>query len=149
MLRRKEINLNYKLNEVGIPPTYGTDGSAGLDLYYPYKQTLSLASGETAEFDTGVSVEIPEGYVGLLVVRSSLGFKYITQLSTGASVIDSDFRGSIKVKLKNSGNRSFNIEQGERVVQLVIVPYVRANLNRVFELEETERGDGGIGSTGK
>ena len=146
---KKPLILNYKLNEVGIPPVYSTDGSAGLDIFYPYEKELLLPSGESATFDTGLSVEIPNGYVGLMAVRSSIGFKYETQLTTGMSVIDSDFRGTIKVKVRNFGNQSFTIKQGERVAQMIILPYEQVQLNRVFELEETERGEGGIGSTGK
>lgn len=148
-MKKKQLQLNYKLNEIGITPTYATDGSAGLDLYYPRKQPLNVLSGESAEFDTGVSVEIPEGYVGLVFIRSGIGFKYEISLSNSVGVIDSDFRGSIKVKLRNHGNFSVSFEKGDRIAQLVILPYERVELNRVFELEETERGERGIGSTGK
>lgn len=146
---KKPLILNYKLNEVGIPPTYGTSGSAGLDFYYPYKKPLHLQAGETAQFNTGVSVEIPEGYVGIVAVRSSIGFKYDTVLTNGLGIIDSDYRGEINVRLINHGNQSFSVEHGERVAQMIILPYEQVQLNRVFELEETERGEGGIGSTGK
>lgn len=129
-------------------PSYKTEGSAGLDLRNNELVDLIMDSDETCEFSTGVKVEIPKGYVGLIFPRSSLGFSKITSLVNGTGVIDSDYRGEIRIKLINKGQNKVIIKSGERVCQMVIVPCFVENLEFVDELSSTERGDNGFGSTG-
>ena len=135
-------------------PKVATDGSAGIDLYNNDRDFIIL-EGETYKINTKTSVEIPQGYVGLVIVRSGLGFKGL-DLINSVGVIDSDYRGEVGAKVilhpnNNSPMPSTNaieIRKGERFAQLVIVPYYKANLEFVDELTDTERGDGGFGSTG-
>lgn len=129
-------------------PSYKTEGSAGIDLRNNEEHDFVMAMDETCEFGTGVKIEIPKGYVGLVFPRSSLGFTKSTSLVNGTGVIDSDYRGEIRIKLINKGKESVKIESGERVCQLVIVPYLRESLEFVTELNTTERGESGFGSTG-
>lgn len=130
-------------------PKYHTNGSAGLDLRNNSDIDLVMAPGKTCEFSTGVKIEIPQGYVGLIFPRSSLGFKKLTVLSNGTGVIDSDYRGEIRIKLINHSEENVTIEKGERVCQLVIVPYFKEELEFVTELSTTDRGTSGFGSSGK
>ena len=121
-----------------------TEGSAGFDLHstdeFPIKPASVVSVG------TGVRVAIPEGHVGLLFVRSSLGARGIT-LANSVGVIDSDYRGEIRVLLANISNSWKKVQEGERIAQLVVVPFV-ADAQRVETLDDTVRGDGGFGSTG-
>lgn len=141
-----KIDIKYEgnLNR----PMRQTKGAAGIDLFNN-EEEIVLSKGESAKMKTGVSIAIPSGYVGLVFVRSSMGFKYDITLSNAVGVIDSDYRGEIQVKLFNHGNTSLIIEPGDRIAQLVIMPICMAELNYVDELDKTERGEGGFGSTGK
>lgn len=109
----------------------------------------TIPTGTTRTFGTGIEAAIPEGYVGLLFVRSSLGVKHGVTLANGTGVIDSDYRGEIQVCLRCDGPYGTFIRRGDRIVQMVVVP---VNLNpwvEVDQLDATERGEGGFGSTGK
>lgn len=133
------------LNKKAKVPTKGTPSSAGWDLYA--SKTVLLVPGESIEVPTGIALEIPEDWVGLLTHRSSLGFKLDTIASFG--VIDSDYRGEVKVKLFNLGEEGAWIKAGDRFAQLVIVPYLHwGEMEIVTELSDTARGTGGLGSTG-
>ena len=116
---------------------------AGLDLFTP--ESFWLYSGEHKSIDTGVHVEIPEGYVGLITSKSGLMLSGITSRGT----IDSSYRGSIRAVLYNSGSEAVKFEKGRKITQLVIVPCLLPEIELVNELSETDRGDGGFGSTGE
>ena len=110
----------------------------------------TIEKGQQVQIDTGVIAEIPEGYVGLLIPRSSLGAKGLRLVNT-IGVIDSDYRGEIMAIVENTSDVPFTIDRGERFVQLVVVPcpYMKVEEVELGNLSETERGDGGFGSTGK
>lgn len=123
-----------------------TSGSAGFDLYS--MDTVVLTPGcKPRKVNTGVRVQIPEGYVGLVFIRSSVGTKRQVTLANNVGVIDSDYRGPIIVALTNSGKENTVIQAGERVAQLVVVPFMK-DAEDVDQLDKTERGDGGFGFTG-
>lgn len=129
-------------------PKIQTSGSAGLDLFNNEDTPKTVVPGKSVTMDTGFYVEIPEGYVGLVFARSSLGFKFDCTLSNSVGVIDSDYRGEVKVKIHNNSDSIKFIMPGERVAQLVVVPCL-TTYKQVEELSNTERGVNGFGSTGK
>lgn len=126
-------------------PTKGTEKSAGYDLYSP--DNMFVSQGQKAVINTKVSVEIPEGYFGLLCPRSSIGKKGFSLINT-IGIIDNDYRGQIILHLVNNGPSGQTINRGDRVAQLLIVPYISPEIEVVEELSETVRGTGGFGSTG-
>ena len=129
-------------------PKYGSESAAGIDLYNNDNDgDIILYPGAPVMINTKTRMEIPEGHVGLLFVRSSVG-KRLISLSNSTAVIDSDYRGDIMAHLVYSGDAMEEIKLGERFCQIVIVPYRKAELEFVDELSETERGNGGFGSTG-
>lgn len=138
-----------KLNERAVIPTYGSAGSAGGDLYNAEEKDSVIASGETVFIGTGLAVEIPEGYVGLVYARSGLACKKGLAPANKVGVIDSDYRGEIKVALHNHGNQAQTVATGERIAQLVIAPYVFVEYEETDDLSDTVRGEGGFGSTGR
>ena len=138
-----------KLNEKATIPTYGTDSSAGADLYAMIDSTLSINPNETVVIPTGIAMAIPENYVGLIYARSSLGTKKGLAPANKVGVIDSDYRGEIKVVLYNHSSKTQTIEPNERIAQMVITPFVKGNFIETNELDETTRGTGGFGSTNK
>jgi dUTP pyrophosphatase len=142
-------NVNVKiikLCEDAVIPTYGTEFSAGADLYSV--QEVTINPGETAFLGTGIATAIPEGLVGLVYARSGMACKRNLAPANKVGVIDSDYRGEIKVALHNHGKTPETVAKGERVAQLVIAPYLRAEYEVVDSLDETVRGAGGFGSTG-
>ena len=136
-----------KLNENATVPTYGSVSAAGADLYAC--EAVTVASGETVLVHTGIAMAIPEGYVGLIFARSGLATKRDLAPANKVGVIDSDYRGEIMVALHNHGKADQAIEAGERIAQIVFTPYVAADFSVVEELDTTDRGAGGFGSTGK
>ena len=136
-----------KLNENATVPTYGSVSAAGADLYAC--EAVTVASGETVLVHTGIAMAIPEGYVGLIFARSGLATKRGLAPANKVGVIDSDYRGEIMVALHNHGKADQAIEAGERIAQIVFTPYVAADFSVVEELDTTDRGAGGFGSTGK
>lgn len=136
-----------KLNDNAITPAYGTDFSAGADLYAADEKTVILP-GQTAKISTGIQLEIPEGYVGLIYARSGMAVKRNLAPANKVGVIDSDYRGEIIVALYNHGDKPETVTQGERVAQIVFTPYFKAEFTSDGELEGTARGEGGFGSTG-
>jgi len=135
-------------NGGGLPlPTYASDGAAGLDVVAA--ETLRLAPGARHAVATGFAVAIPPGYEVQVRPRSGLALKHgITCLNTPGT-IDSDYRGEVKVILANLGNETFEVKRGERIAQLVPAPVQRASFTEVASLDETARGAGGFGSTGR
>lgn len=138
-----------KLSEDAVIPTYGTEFSAGADLYACLENPITIQPGETVLIKTGLAMEIPVGYAGLVYARSGLATKKGLAPANKVGVIDSDYRGEVMVGLHNHSLAPADIEPGERIAQLVITPYISAAFEEVSELNETVRGEGGFGSTGK
>lgn len=138
-----------KLNEKAVVPTYGSPFSAGADLYACEEGDIVIASGETRLIHTGIAIEIPNGYVGLIYARSGLASKRGLAPANKVGVIDSDYRGEIMVALHNHSAIDQTVISGERVAQIVFTPYKAASFCVVDELDSTERGEGGFGSTGR
>lgn len=138
-----------KLHEKAILPTYGSAEAAGADLYACLDETVVIAPGETAWIPTGLALEVPKGCVGLVYARSSLGAKRGLAPANKVGVIDSDYRGEIRVVLLNHSKQTQQIEHGERVAQFLITPVLTPVYEEVDELTDTDRGAGGFGSTGK
>ena len=145
-----ESNLIVKYKYVGNyeKPKKQTVGSAGIDLFNNTDKDITIEPGECAIISTGFYVEIPEGYVGLLFARGSLGYKYGCTLTNSVGVIDSDYRGEIMARITNISQEPHTIKAGERCVQLVIMPILDTEYVE-DELSDTERGVGGFGSTGR
>ena len=143
-----DVNIK-KLNENAIIPTYGTEYAAGADLYACMDEAVTINPGETSFIKTGLAMEVPVGYAGLIYARSGLACKKGLAPANKVGVIDSDYRGEIMVALHNHSNEAVVVESGERIAQLVITPYIVAAFNQVDELEDTVRGEGGFGSTGR
>ena len=145
-----KFNVNIKkLNENAIIPTYATEYAAGADLYACMNEDATINPGETCFIKTGLAMEVPVGYAGLIYARSGLSCKKGLAPANKVGVIDSDYRGEIMVALHNHSNETVIVKSGERIAQLVIAPYIVAAFNQVNELEDTTRGDRGFGSTGK
>ena len=142
-----KVNIKKTMTDA-ILPTYGSEYAAGADLYSCSEKT-EIAAGETVLMHTGVAVELPVGYVGLVYARSGLASKRGLAPANKVGVIDCDYRGEIMVALHNHGSTAQVVEKGERIAQLVISPYFTAEFNEVDELTETVRGEGGFGSTGR
>ena len=143
-----KVNIK-KLNDSAKIPTYGTEYAAGADLYACTDEKISFNPGETKLIKTGVAIEVPEGYAGLIYARSGLASKRGLAPANKVGVVDSDYRGEIMVALHNHTNEVKEIEPYERIAQFVITPYLKAEFNEVDNLEDTKRGTSGFGSTGK
>lgn len=135
--------MKIKLDEFALMPVRAHETDAGLDLRTPY--SFDIEPGEYAVIDTGVHIQLPKGTVGLLKSKSGLNIK---KSVIGEGVIDEGYTGAIVVKLYNLGKEYVAFDKGDKIIQLVIVPYEAPSLIYVDELEETERGDNGFGSTG-
>ncbi|MGN1201469.1 MAG: dUTP diphosphatase [Candidatus Caccovivens sp.] len=138
-----------KLNTNAIVPTYGTEFAAGADLYACCKEPIEIKPHETQKISTGIAFEMPEGVVGLVYARSSLGCKKGLAPANKVGVVDSDYRGEVMVFLHNHSTETKKIENGERVAQIVFAPYFKGVFEEVDKLNESVRGEGGFGSTGK
>jgi dUTP pyrophosphatase len=131
-------------------PAYATSGSAGLDLRACLKEPLTLKPGETALVPTGLAIHVGDpGYAALILPRSGLGHKHGIVLGNLVGLIDSDYQGELMISTWNRGETTFVLNPMERLAQLVIVPVVQAKFNIVDEFEQSDRGAGGFGSTGK
>lgn len=129
-------------------PFTATSGSAGADLFACTENEIILMPGERTLVPTGIAVEIAEGYGGFVFPRSSVASKYGVSLSNCVGVIDSDYRGEVKIAVINHGNEPFVVKNGDRIAQLVIIPIIKAEYIFAENLGDTERGEGGFGSTG-
>jgi len=138
-----------KLSPKAILPTYGSAEAAGADLYACLEEPVTVAPGETVWIPTGIAMEVPRGCAGLVYARSSLGVKRGLAPANKVGVIDSDYRGEIRVVLLNHGKEPQTLAHGERVAQFVITPVLTPAYEEVAELSDTQRGVGGFGSTGK
>ncbi len=140
--------MNYVMTKEGAKePKYGSDGAAGIDVYYNGDEAVTIGPGALAELETDLAVEIPSGCFGMLVVRSGYGWRGLSMLNA-VGIIDSDYRGEIGIKLVNHGHDVITIHPGVRVAQMIIVPFSHVELNKTSGLGDTRRGHGGFGSTG-
>lgn len=130
-------------------PSYATAEAAGIDLYYSNKEDIEIKPKETCKIDTGLKVQIPKGYFGAVYPRSSTGVKRKLMLANTIGVIDSDYRGEIMIFFYNYGDETQIIKNGDRLAQLVIQPYQQFEIELVDSLDESDRGEGGFGSTGR
>lgn len=147
MINQKQIKL-CKIDRNAAIPTYATKASAGADLYALCKEPVTVNPGRTELIHTGIALEIPEGFAGFIYARSGLATKHGIAPANKVGVIDADYRGEIMVSLYNQSDKPYTIENGERIAQMVIAPYLKAEFCVCEELESTQRGHGGFGSTG-
>ena len=138
-----------KLSEKALLPTYGSAMAAGADLYACLDAPVTIEPGETAWIPTGLALEVPEGCAGLIYARSSMGVKRGLAPANKVGVIDSDYRGEIRVVLLNHGKSAQTVEHGERIAQFLITPVLTPAYEEAEDLTDTQRGTGGFGSTGK
>ena len=142
-----------KLNEKAKLPTRGSEQAAGYDLCacFPedWGERLVIQPNETVKINTGLSMELPNGYFGAIFARSGLAVKQGLRLSNSVAVIDEDYRGEWIIALHNDSDYEQRIYDGDRIAQLVLLPYQTMNFQEVNSLSETDRGSGGFGSTGK
>ena len=130
-------------------PYYATAGAAALDLHACVDEAVVVPAGGEARIPTGIAAAIPEGYVGIMAVRSSMGMRHGITMSNGIGVIDSDYRGPLSVGLYNLRGEDYVVQPGDRIAQLLVVPVACPEIEVVDALPETERGEGGFGSTGR
>lgn len=142
-IRVKKLHPNAQL------PTYGSAYAAGADLYACLDAPVTIAPGEIFWVPTGIALEVPEGCAGLIYARSSMGAKRGLAPANKVGVVDSDYRGEIRVVLLNHSKQPQTVEPGERVAQFLITPVVTADYVEAESLNDTDRGIGGFGSTGK
>ena len=138
-----------KLRPNACLPTYGTEFSAGADLYACLEDPVTVDPGQTVAIPTGIAMEVPAGCAGLVYARSGLGVKRGLAPANKVGVIDSDYRGEIMVMLHNHGSVPQTLQPGERVAQILITPVLTPAYEEVDALTDTKRGAGGFGSTGK
>jgi len=143
-IKFKIINPSLKI----IPPVFKTDGSAGMDISSASKEEIIISPGETALIHTNFSIEIPRGYEGQVRPRSGLALKHGITVLNSPGTIDSDYRGEVKVLLINHGKENFSVKSGDRIAQLIIAKYEKADIDFSTELTDTKRGERGYGSTG-
>lgn len=144
------MRINIKrIRDDAVIPARGSASAAGHDLYAcGMDEPINIAPGSVAKIKTGVIMEIPEGYFGAIYARSGLATKQGLRPANCVGVVDSDYRGEIMVFLHNDSSFVRTIENGERIAQIVITPYLNVEFNEVDVLSNTERGEGGFGSTG-
>ena len=141
--------LSPKIGKEIPAPYYATPGSAAMDLHACIDQAMVVPAGGRAVIPTGLAIALPSAdYVALVYARSGLGIKHGIAPANCVGVIDSDYRGEIKVGLQNSGSEDYTVQPGDRIAQLMIAPVIQARLTLVDELDDTQRGAGGFGSTG-
>ena len=137
-----------KLNENAVIPTRGSEQAAGYDLYAATTEAVTIKPHETVKIGTGLAIAVPDGYFGAIFARSGLAAKQGLRPANCVGVADSDYRGEYIVALHNDTDVERTIEPKERIAQLVVMPYLAVEFDEVDELSETERGEGGFGSTG-
>lgn len=142
-IKVKKLDKNAKL------PTYGTEFAAGADLYALLDAEVKILPGETKFIKTGLAIEIPEGYMGLIFARSGLSCKQGLAPANKVGLIDSDYRGEIMVALHNHSGEPRTVANGDRIAQFVLAPYLFGEFEETKELSESVRGAGGFGSTGR
>ena len=141
--------LSEKIGSTIPLPYYATAGAAALDLHACTEGDTILPPGGRVMIPTGFAVAIPEGHVGIMAVRSSMGAKNGINLANGIGVIDSDYRGELRVTLHNTTDTPYTVQSGDRIAQLMVLPVACPPIEVVDTLPETDRGEGGFGSTGR
>lgn len=142
--------LSPKIGREIPAPYYASAGAAALDLHACLGGPVTIPAGGRTVIPTGIAIALPSpAYVALVFARSGLGIKKGIALSNGVGVIDSDYRGEIRVGLQNSGSEDYTVQPGDRIAQLAVVPVLQVELEQAETLDETERGAGGLGSTGR
>lgn len=162
LLPKNEFQTEYDMKKIDVKildsrignefplPTYATEGSAGLDLRALIDESFEIQPGETKLIPTGLSIYIADPNLAAVILpRSGLGHKHGIVLGNLVGLIDSDYQGPLMVSMWNRGNEPFKIEVGDRIAQLVFVPIVQAEFNIVEDFQQTERGEGGFGHSGK
>ncbi len=153
LIWQDNMELNVKItrtdryNDLSLP-IYATSGSAGMDVLAYLNESITIQSGQTIMIPTGLAIALPDGFECQVRSRSGLAAKYGIFALNAPGTIDSDYRGEIKVILSNFGKDAFTINNGDRIAQLVVAKYEKVIWNEVDSLDETERGEGGFGSTG-
>ncbi len=142
-----KVNVK-KLNDKARLPVYGSEYAAGADLCACTEGDVTIQPHETVMIPTGLAIELPVGYAGLIYARSGLASKKGLAPANKVGVVDCDYRGEVKVALHNHGSVAQTVSDGERIAQLVIAPYLTAQFEEAEELSSTVRGEGGFGSTG-
>lgn len=130
-------------------PTFGSREAAGADLYACLEESVTIEPGKTVFLPTGLSMALPKGYVGLVYARSGLACKQGLAPANKVGVIDSDYRGEFMIALHNHGTEPRVVEHGDRIAQLVVTPVIQPDYYEADTLDDTPRGTGGFGSTGK
>ena len=138
-----------KLTDTAKTPTRGSEHAAGYDLYADVKEDVQIKPHETVKIGTGLAMEVPDGYFGAIFARSGLASKEGLRPANCVGVCDSDYRGEFIVAIHNDSEKTRTITAGERIAQLVVMPYLPVTFDEVTELTDTNRGEGGFGSTGK
>ena len=147
MVNRMKVNVK-KVKKGAVIPTYGSEFSAGADLYACLESDVTIPPHATVLIPTGLVMELPIGYAGLIYARSGLASKKGLAPANKVGVVDSDYRGEVMVALHNHGETAQSVASGERIAQMVITPYLAADFAVADELSSTVRGEGGFGSTG-
>lgn len=137
-----------KLRDDAIIPTQGSKYAAGYDLYAAIDTPITIKSGETVKIGTGLAFELPEGFFAGIFARSGLATKQGLRPANCVGVVDQDYRGEVIVAIHNDSNRDAVIEPGDRIAQMILLPYQSMEFIEVSDLSETDRGDGGFGSSG-
>ena len=145
---KTKTKLLNNAKEIYNDKFYATSNSAGFDLRYVGDETLTIEAGENKLVPTGLKMAIAEGFYLAIYPRSGNALKHKITLSNAVGVVDSDFRGEINVIIHNLSNKSFEINKGDRIAQAILHKYEKIDFDFVNELDETERGEGGFGSTG-
>ncbi len=148
MMEKARVGVK-KMRENARLPIYGSEFSAGADLYFCAEEPLKIMPGTSATLPTGIALELPFGTVGLVYARSGMATKRGLAPANKVGVIDSDYRGELLVVLYNQSDKPQVVEPGERIAQLIVTPYIPAVFEERERLSETERGTGGFGSTGR
>ena len=142
--------VSPKIGDTIPAPFYATPGAAAMDLHACIDEAVVIPAGARKVIPTGIAIALPSAdYVALIFARSGLGIKHGIAPANCVGVIDSDYRGEILVGLQNSGDQDYTIQPGDRIAQLMISPVIQAQIQMVEELDDTARGAGGFGSTGK
>lgn len=148
-MKREQTIQVKKLDPRALLPTYGSEQAAGADLYAVTDGPVEIAPGETVMIHTGLALAVPEGYAGLVFARSGLASRKGLAPANKVGVVDADYRGEVMVALHNHGKIPQTIDCGERIAQLVITPFLTGLFEETQELDDTGRGAGGFGSTGR
>lgn len=144
----KQVLRFLRVREEAVLPARATAGSAGYDLRACISEPAEIEPGASVVLPTGLAAQIPEGLAGLIFTRSGLGIRHGIVVTNGVGVIDSDYRGEIRVGLTNLSKTAYTVAPGERVAQMILMPYFALPVEEVDALDETVRGAGGFGSTG-